>query len=143
MLDYYHAKEHLYQFIEVSFIDKVAGKNWGEQQRNLLLESKDEEVMKNIESISVQLNKKAGDSLIAYYESNKNRMDYKRYQQIGTCIIGSGAIESAHRTLVQNRMKLSGQRWSLSGAQNRLNMKTVYLNEKWENVIEMTKTKAA
>jgi hypothetical protein len=143
MLDYYHAKEHLYQFIEVSFIDKAAGKNWGEQQSNLLLESKVEEVMKNIESISVQLNKKAGDSLIANYESNKNRMDYKRYRQIGTCIIGSGAIESAHRTLVQNRMKLSGQRWSLSGAQNMLNMKTVYLNEKWENVIEMTKTKAA
>ena len=142
VLDYYHAKEDIYQFIEVAFIDKAVGKGWGEQQSSLLLESKVEEVIKNIESISHHLNKKAGDSLIAYYESNRKRMDYKRYQQIGTCIIGSGAIESAHRTLVQNRMKLSGQRWSLSGAQNMLNIKTVYLNEKWENVIEMTKTKA-
>ncbi|MEO8764779.1 MAG: hypothetical protein ABI416_10850 [Ginsengibacter sp.] len=33
-------------------------------------------------------------------------------------IIGSGAIESAHRTVIQKRMKLSGQRWSKCGAQN-------------------------
>ena len=34
---------------------------------------------------------------------------------------GSGAIESAHRTIVQKRMKQSGQRWSNKGAQNMLN----------------------
>jgi hypothetical protein len=39
-------------------------------------------------------------------------MDYKHNQTIGCGIIGSGAIESAHRTVVQKQMKLSGQYWS-------------------------------
>ena len=143
ILDFYHAKEHLYQFIEVTFKDKSASKDWGEYQCDLLLESRLEEVIKNIEIVINPENKKIGESLIGYYKSNKERMDYKKYKQIGTCIIGSGAIESAHRTLIQNRMKLSGQRWSLSGAQNMLNMKTVYMNERWADIIELTMAKAA
>jgi len=31
-------------------------------------------------------------------------------------LIDSGVIESAHRTVIQKRMKLSGQRWSTKGA---------------------------
>lgn len=31
-------------------------------------------------------------------------------------LIGSVAIESAHRTVIQRRIKLSGQRWSQDGA---------------------------
>ena len=67
-------------------------------------------------------------------------MDYKKYKQIGRGIIGSGAIESAHRTVVQNRMKQSGQRWSSTGEQNMLNLKVTYMNEKWSNIIDLFKT---
>ncbi|MCC5946153.1 MAG: hypothetical protein JJT94_14580 [Bernardetiaceae bacterium] len=44
-----------------------------------------------------------------YFKKNRYRMDYAQYLAKGWCI-GSGAIESAHRTLIQERMKLSGQR---------------------------------
>ena len=67
-------------------------------------------------------------------------MDYKKYKQIGCGIIGSGAIESAHRTVVQKRMKQSGQRWSSAGAQNMLNLRVTYMNERWDNVIKLVKT---
>ncbi|MEE9373912.1 MAG: hypothetical protein V3V00_12750, partial [Saprospiraceae bacterium] len=40
-------------------------------------------------------------------------------------MIGSGAIESAHKTVIQRRMKLSGQRWSMKGAKNMLNLRCV------------------
>src|SRR5690242_2092222 len=43
--------------------------------------------------------------LLAYLKANRSRMDYKHYQTIGCGIIGSGAVESAHRTVVQKRMK--------------------------------------
>ena len=56
-------------------------------------------------------------------------MDYKYYKTIGAGLIGSGAIESAHRTLVQSRCKLPGQVWSINGLQNMLNLRTVYLNK--------------
>ena len=78
--------------------------------------------------------------LVNYYSSNASRMDYSYYKQIGAGIIGSGAIESAHRTLVQKRMKQSGQRWSYDGAQNMLNLRVIKMNGQWEKVIKMVKT---
>lgn len=60
--------------------------------------------------------------LISYYRKNENRMNYFEYLKMGCGIIGSGAIESTHRTLVQKRMKQSGQRWSCKGAQDMLNL---------------------
>lgn len=68
-------------------------------------------------------------------------MDYKKYKQIGCGIIGLGAIESAPRTVVQKRIKQSGQRWSSKDAQNMLNLfRVTYMNEKWDNVIQLVKT---
>ena len=60
-------------------------------------------------------------------------MDYARYQTRGL-LIGTGAIESAHRTVVQKRLKRSGQRWSLAGAQHVLNLRTCLMSDRWELV---------
>ena len=68
-------------------------------------------------------------------------MNYPEYQKIGCGIIGSGAIESAHRTLVQKGMKQSGQRLSRKGAQNMLNLRVIRKNNDWNKIIELTKTK--
>ncbi len=59
---------------------------------------------------------------------------------MGSGIIGSGAIESAHRTVVQKRMKQSGQRWSIRGAQHMLNLRVVRKNLQWSKIIELTKS---
>lgn len=137
ILDYYHACEHLHLFSSNYFSDKTKEKIWVEKQKALLLESGILTVMENIKALAGQ-NKEA-QKLIAYYEGNKDRMDYKSYQQIGCGIIGSGAIESAHRTVVQKRMKQSGQRWSLKGAQNMLNLRVIRKNLQWDKIIELSK----
>jgi hypothetical protein len=49
--------------------------------------------------------------------------------------IGSGAMEASHRTLIQIRMKRSGQRWSDKGAQNILNLRVAYKSNR-ENIIK-------
>ncbi|HUZ58882.1 MAG TPA: ISKra4 family transposase, partial [Hanamia sp.] len=72
--------------------------------------------------------------------SNAYRMDYRYYKNIGAGIIGSGAIESAHRTVVQKRMKQSGQRWSYEGAQNMLNLRVIRMNGQWGKITKMVKT---
>jgi len=74
-----------------------------------------------------------------YYQNNKGRMKYKQYRAIGCGIIGSGAIESAHRTVVQKRMKLSGQRWSIKGAKNMLRLRVISMNKQWTKVIDCLK----
>jgi len=55
--------------------------------------------------------------LLGYLENHKHQMNYQYYRQQGW-MIGSGAIESAHRTLLQVRMKRSGQRWANDGCDN-------------------------
>jgi hypothetical protein len=75
--------------------------------------------------------------VILYYEDNINRMDYKYYKTAGKGIIGSGAIESAHRTLVQSRMKRSGQLWSKIGTTHMLCLRTLKMNRQWNKVVEM------
>jgi hypothetical protein len=138
ILDYYHAMEHLHVFVNSHFTDKNKSEKWTIKQKQLLLDSQVKQVIKNIKNINSQ--SKIAKELITYYETNIHRMDYKRYAQIGAGIIGSGAIESAHRTVVQKRMKLSGQRWGGLGAQNMLNLRVTYMNEKWDNVRELVKT---
>lgn len=138
ILDYYHACEHLHAFSNNFFKDKIAGQDWAEQQKQLLLDSQVTEVIKNIKALSKNSNQEA-DKLIAYYESNLERMDYKKYKQIGCGIIGSGAIESAHRTVIQKRMKLSGQRWGKEGAQNMLNLRVINKNHQWAKIVELSK----
>ena len=137
ILDYYHACEHLHLFSSNYFSDKEKEKIWVTAQKELLLQGEVSTVIKNIEKMAGQ-NKEAS-KLTAYYKSNKNRMDYKQYQQIGCGIIGSGAIESAHRTVIQKRMKQSGQRWSLKGAQNMLNLRVIRKNLQWNKIIELSK----
>jgi len=136
ILDYYHAAEHLHGFAEKHFKDEKRRKQWTERQKELLLKSKVSVVIKNIKRLS---DGKEASQLIDYYEANRKRMDYSKYKQIGAGIIGSGAIESAHRTVVQKRMKLSGQRWSPIGAQNMLNLRVTSMNGRWDKIIALTK----
>ena len=139
ILDFYHASEHLHGFVEKFFQNKKAGSKWAKTQKELLLNSKVAKVISNV-------SKKAGPEnadatkLIDYYSSNINRMDYRQYKQTGCGIIGSGAIESTHRTLIQERMKLSGQRWSKNGAQNMLNLRVTNMNGQWNKIIKLVKT---
>jgi hypothetical protein len=99
ILDFYHAAEHLHEFSAQFFSNKETELIWTKKQRELLLDSRAAEVIENIKQMAGDKNK-AATKLIAYYESNLQRMDYKRYQHIGCGLIGSGAIESAHRTVI-------------------------------------------
>jgi hypothetical protein len=141
ILDFYHLLEHVYQFSEAFFVDAQQGSQWVEQQKELLLESHSAQVVDNVHSLAASKRQQLLKAkLLAYLEANRSRMDYKYYQRIGCGIIGSGAIESAHRTVVQKRMKLSGQRWSKPGAQHMLNLRVLYMNCQWDKVIQLAKS---
>ncbi len=137
ILDYYHACEHLHEFSSSIFTDKVKEKIWTDKQKEWLLKGAVKTVISNIKRVGK--NNEAANGLINYYSKNKNRMKYQEYVKIGCGIIGSGAIESAHRTLVQKRMKQSGQRWSWKGAQHMLNLRVVRKNNDWNKIIELSK----
>lgn len=137
VLDYYHASEHLHDYAKCTIKDESQRKQWLDKRLELLLNGEVQKIIDELNKLS-----KIGEEakkLIDYYESNKARMDYPRYKKLGAGIIGSGAIESAHRTVVQKRMKQSGQRWSRRGAQNMLNLRVTKKNNQWSKIVELTK----
>jgi hypothetical protein len=71
--------------------------------------------------------------LVGYIERNAHRMEYPEYLAQGWCI-GSGAVESACKTVVGQRLKLAGMRWGEDGADALCHLRALYRSEKgqWE-----------
>ena len=63
-------------------------------------------------------------------------MDYPSYKKKGY-FVGSGAIESANRSIMQNRLKLPGMRWKRKCCQGMLTLKTKYESGNWKDVDEV------
>jgi hypothetical protein len=68
---------------------------------------------------------KAIDELVAYYRSNAKRMQYARFVSEGL-LIGSGIVESAHRHVIQARMKRAGQHWGRKGGRQMARLRAAY-----------------
>ena len=139
ILDWYHAIEHLNDFAKSYFKEEKQRKKWVKKQKEQLHQSHTEQVLKAISDLKckTKYNKEAQRQLLQYYQENKCRMDYKKYREVGTGTISSGPIESAHREVVQKRMKLSGQMWTKSGAQNMLTLRSTHLSGKWDKVLQL------
>lgn len=65
------------------------------------------------------------DDLVRYYTNNAERMEYAYYRSKGYPI-GTGAVESAHRHVLQTRMKRAGQRWALPCARRMARLRAAY-----------------
>jgi hypothetical protein len=138
ILDFYHGLEYLYDFAKEAFPDAPSEKDkWCQEQKDLLLASDVDTVLDNIGLTNAKDQEKK--KIITYYKNNKERMKYKQYRKIGCGIIGSGAIESAHKTVIQKRMKQAGQRWSIEGAKNMLRLRVISMNKQWAKVINFLK----
>lgn len=65
-----------------------------------------------------------------YISNRPGQFDYK--QAIDEKLpIGSGEIESGHRHVIQDRLKLSGAWWTQDNAQRMLNLRTLRANGDW------------
>ena len=54
--------------------------------------------------------------------------------------IGSGEIESAHRYIIQNRVKITGAWWLIDNAESMINLNIHGVNNNWEDYWEKAKT---
>ncbi|MEL7432163.1 MAG: ISKra4 family transposase, partial [Chlamydiota bacterium] len=70
----------------------------------------------------------------ACYRYLKNRLNYLDYKgaEEKSLPIGSGEIESAHRHVLQNRLKLPGAWWTLENAKNMIHLRTCRANHLWD-----------
>lgn len=67
-----------------------------------------------------------------YLDNNLHRMHYDQYLAAGFPI-ASGVIEGACRHFVKDRMERAGMQWTLAGAQAMLAVRSVALNDDWDD----------
>ena len=143
ILDFFHAVEKLGSYATLQYPDRCERDQWMEQQRQRLKNNEADKIIAElkISSSNHKETEKARTDVIRYYENNLSRMQYRTYLDKGY-LIGSGAIEAAHRNVIQQRLKLSGQRWSVKGAQQIANLRACKKSNQWNTVIELINTAA-
>lgn len=131
ILDWYHVMEHASECAKTFFDRPELIELWRDSIAQALLDPARgiDAVLADLESCSFEAENDAElaalSELRRYYRTNKKRMEYHRYRSEGWPI-GSGAIESAHRHVIQTRMKRAGQHWSTKVANQMAKMRAMY-----------------
>ena len=66
-----------------------------------------------------------------YIKNRPHQLDYKAALDQGLPI-GSGEIESAHRYIIQQRLKLPGAWWAPRNVDSMLALRIIRANNKWD-----------
>lgn len=138
ILDFYHALEKLGQYAALQYKEEKQRGPWMEAQKQALLAGGVGQLiaaLKATEAVDAQA-RNAKAAVVRYYESNQSRMQYHTYLEQGY-VIGSGAVEAAHRNVVQQRLKRSGQQWSREGAQQIVNLRACKQSNQWNSVVDL------
>ena len=75
---------------------------------------------------------RTADQCIGYVENNRSRMRYPAYREMGLPI-GSGMVESSCRTLVGERLKCAGMRWSRVGTNDVMALRACVRSERYDD----------
>lgn len=137
LLDFYHAVQHLGQ---VAALRKdwsaKARARWRTQQRRLLLQGQVEQVIAAVQAICRGRNSKAIRTQRNYFIKNQSRMAYAKLLAM-KLPIGSGAIESTVRRVVNLRLKGPSLFWCRASAEAILLLRSYYKAGRWNMLKRM------
>ena len=136
IVDLYHAREHIWDLGKLLYGIEADGTAKWVKARHLELENGD------IESLVDSLRRLIAESEeeeekirqeIGYFENNKKRMRYREFRDEGL-FIGSGVMEAGCKSVIAHRLKQSGMRWTVDGANTILSLRTCQFNSsRWED----------
>ena len=139
ILDFFHVMEHLWKVARVLH-DGRAAEEFVEHHARMLLEGKVDYAVRNFGRLLSKVHpgsKKATElrRAITYFRNNRDRMHYDEYLAQGYPI-GSGVAEGTCRNLVKDRLELTGMKWEHQGAEAMIYLRSLYLNDQWDEFIE-------
>ena len=126
-----HAVEKLWLIAHQHFgTESEQASAWVSAQKQLLIEGGLAHVLRNIRLLYPRghVLPDAVRKAILYLFHNRRRMRYDLFREAGYPI-GSGTVESACKSVVQQRLKQSGMRWSRKGAQAMLALRSSLLSQ--------------
>jgi len=134
IVDLYHAREHLWDLAGKLFLNEKQRTGWARSMQSKLDAGKVTDIVRQLRSFpspnaeTAELLRVEAD----YFERNAERMRYPdfRKQQL---FVGSGVIEAACRTVIAQRLKLSGMFWTVRGANAIIALRCCRLNRLFED----------
>ncbi len=138
IIDYYHAAQRIWIMAEALFgKENRAGRDWAWRMCRLL--KKPSGPFRVLHSAAALRKRRRLSAARAaeyrkayqYIRCRTKLMQYHEYQRLNLPI-GSGITEAACKTVVTQRLKLSGMRWTQQGAQAILNLRVALLSGIWQ-----------
>jgi len=136
VVDFYHAVQRIHAVAEELKgwrADKKA--IWTKKMRRKMLRGQLDEVRVELHQLCRGRNAKKIRSLIRYFDRHAARMRYADYKQRGIPL-GSGAVESCIRRVVNLRLKGNGIFWAERRAEGLLHMRAQLLSGQWKRFIQ-------
>lgn len=131
LCDFYHVSEYL----AAAARPGPQARPWLRQQQHLLKENRLAEVLAElaprVEPPTVAEVDAPVRACFRYLDNRKDQVNYRSAIEAGLPI-GSGEIESSHRSVIQERLKISGAWWLRENAQRMLALRVARANEEWE-----------
>jgi hypothetical protein len=137
LLDFYHAVQHLSQVVALrQDWSAKARARWRIQQRRFLLQGQVEQVIAAVQALCRGRHSKAIRTQRNYFIKNQSRMAYATLIAM-KLPIGSGAIESTVRRVVNLRLKGPSLFWCRANAEALLLLRSYYKAGRWNMLKRM------
>jgi hypothetical protein len=134
IVDLYHAREHLWDLAGKLFSNDKQRKRWAGRMQACLDEGRIEDIVRILRSFPAE-SPDLGEPLRTeadYFQRNAERMRYPEFRK-QKLFVGSGVIEAACRTVIAQRLKLSGMFWTVRGANAIIALRCCRLNGHFED----------
>jgi len=134
LLDFYHLCDYLSAAAETVAGDDKA--EWMEEKKNCLKENRSQDVLQSLQPFLEDARLPDQDAPVRafhrYVENRSDCLDYKA-ALAADLPIGSGEIESAHRYVLQKRLKISGAWWTLENLGKMVALRVTRVNQAWQD----------
>lgn len=132
ILDFAHAAEHLNVIGEFLHGEHTpASQVWLKNRTHRLKHEGPEALLRELEKVQrEQPQAEVLSSNLAYLKKRKEQMQYPRFQAQGWPI-GSGAVESGNKLVVQARLKGAGMHWKEEHVNPMLTLRNILCSHRW------------
>lgn len=138
ILDYYHCSQRLWRVAAVLWSDDPAQQaHWVEATLARLYAGEVDPVLADLQAMTAPDEKAAEEIrlLIGYLSEQRGRVHYRSFRK-GGYPLGSGAIESAHKSIGHVRLKRSGAWWYVENANHILALRCALYNGTLDQVFQ-------
>lgn len=133
ILDFWHPSDYLRELAHLLHADDAEARQQLHQKWcHIMKHEGGQAIIAHLEQFPLPPRKPAARQKLSetlnYFGNNVHRMDYPTYVAKGW-LIGSGAVESACKTVVGQRLKLAGMRWREAGTDAMCHLRALFKSE--------------